>query len=79
MPLQEPRCDVVAGTAECTEYCQQNGFEAGFCHESRMKCQCYLPRALFWMKESDLDLITLQDNIETNSNHRSVLVPQPRD
>jgi hypothetical protein len=49
MQLQEPRCDVVAGTAECTDFCQQNGFEGGFCHESRMRCQCYQVRPPFWM------------------------------
>jgi hypothetical protein len=46
-PLSERRsidgnwCDQVTGVLTCTDYCQGLGYDIGYCHQSRMTCNCY--------------------------------------
>jgi hypothetical protein len=34
-------CDLETGRVRCTEFCEEKGYDTGFCHQGRMTCNCY--------------------------------------
>jgi hypothetical protein len=40
-PARGDWCDLETGRIRCTDFCEEKGYNTGFCHQGRMTCNCY--------------------------------------